>query len=181
MPNDAQPFTTTHEYRFRAILLYHHAIHHALGRHKQGQTPFDARHQLPSIVRAFDSLEYFAMPQKARQTKEWSSDFSFAQIRLTEQQVDSFHNWLTELKPDFFETATRMALAGYKFSLSADLENDCFIASYTQRGAGHIHNTVTVSSRSNDWEEAFWLSVYKLTVLFPDKPLPTEQRKNNWG
>ncbi len=121
------------------------------------------------------------MPIKARNPVSQFGDFTFAQIRLTEQQAEEFHAWITELKPDFFEHAREFALHGYKFSLTYDEANTCFIASYTQKASGHVHTGVTVSSRSDDWEEAFWLTVYKISVMFPEKPLPTEQRKNNWG
>jgi len=76
---------------------------------------------------------------------------------------------------------SEMALAGYKFSLTADIDNECFIASYTQRGVNHLHTNVTVSSRSDDWEEAYFLTYYKIMQLYSGKKLPLEAKRNNWG
>jgi len=134
-----------------------------------------------AITKAVLTMEDAAMPVSARNNKSQDFGFQFAQIRLNTEQRDEFYDWTKSFKTSVAECMAEMALSGYKFSLSADIENECFIASYTQRKPGHVHMNITVSSRSDDWEEAYWLTFYKIKVLYEDKALPLEQTKNNWG
>jgi hypothetical protein len=70
---------------------------------------------------------------------------------------------------------------GWKTSFSFDAENDCYIASCTQRDEDDINHNICVTSRSDNPFEALWLCYYKITVIADSKRLPTERADDNWG
>jgi hypothetical protein len=137
--------------------------------------------ELRTVQNRANALLEWTLAAKSQGFKDKGMGFSFAQINLNESQRDEFELWLKEQPQDIVENISKFALDGYKLSLSCDFENQCFIASFTQRNIDHPHNSVTVSSRSDDWDEAMMLCAFKVYRLFPGKPLPTERKKFNWG
>lgn len=126
-------------------------------------------------------LEKTYMPPKAFRNNGNNPMPKFASVRLNESDKAAFDEWMDKRTKDFIQLQTDMLVSGWKLSVKADLENSCFIVSYTCGAEKHINYNVCVSSRSDDWEEAIWLNLYKVLVLYQNAALPTDQPKNNWG
>lgn len=135
-----------------------------------------------------DDLAYHAnclmewtMPANGWDNKSAYGDFKFAAVSLSDNEKKDFVAWRGEQVLTVTERIAEMAMLGYKLSVSADLDNQCFVVSLTMRNVGHPHHNTTVTSRSDEWDEALEMTAYKLLRMYPDQPLPTARKKNNWG
>lgn len=113
---------------------------------------------------------------------KWS-DAIFADVTLGDAESDAFLSWMKSVKVDMPLQMQEMLQEGWKISLKADFENSCYICSLTMQEEDHINRDMVVTSRSDDHEEAFWLNVYKIMVMYPGQRLPTrdDRKKKNWG
>lgn len=136
---------------------------------------------LSQVEYSANCIMEWTLPQKAWNSQKQDDSFKFAAITLQDADKADFDAWAAENMTDDEKLISEMAFEGYKLSLSADLENQCFIVSYTNRNPDHPHYNTTVSSRSDDWTEALHMTAFKLRRMYPDKPLPTQRKKNNWG
>lgn len=132
-------------------------------------------------LRYISQMEHDYMPPKAYNNGKGSPMPVFANVRLAESDKEAFSEWCEKKDRDFVEMQTRLLVEGWKLSIRADLENNCFIVSHTCGAEKHINANVCLTSRSEDWEEALWLNLYKILSLYDGKKLPTENARNNWG
>jgi hypothetical protein len=118
---------------------------------------------------------------KAQRNNNGFGDIKFAAIKLETEGKDEFANWYKSTDNAKPEDIGELLVMGWKCSVTWDGNNDCFIASYTQRDEDDRNYNVCVTSRSDDITEALFLGVFKIAVMFADKKIPTEQVKDNWG
>lgn len=104
------------------------------------------------------SLQPRAVPASA----DWGG---YINIRLTDEEKDDARSWIAEHQTEIFKYLTDDTWEGLKFSLSADVENQSFVATYT--GAGWVGSKLrcALSARAGTWFEALGLLVYKHHVL----------------
>lgn len=108
-------------------------------------------------------------------------NFKFASVTLTSDDKASYETWAAKIGTNLLSEVAELVSEGWKTSITWDNDNDCFIASLTCRAEKHKNENVVVVSRSDDMLEALALGIYKITVLFKGKALPTEKIKQNWG
>lgn len=112
---------------------------------------------------------------------KWQGDSEFATAALSRDDETVFRKWLETVSEDFSSALQRCADDLYRVSFKADINNNCFMVTFTQQDEKHHNAGLIVSSRSDDVEEAFWLTVYKIYVMFADQRLPTEKQDRSWG
>lgn len=126
-------------------------------------------------------VEDIIMPKNKNKTTQAYGDIKFCAITLDTEGKDVARKWLAAHEKDWDTLAVAIVQSGWKTSFSWDDYNDCFIASCTQRDDGVANYNVCVTSRSENMFEALMLNIYKITVMFKEKAIPTEKEKQNWG
>ena len=119
--------------------------------------------------------------QSTNKGKFTFGDTKFAAIKLDENTKAEFNAWYKDANNGQPEQLGELCVMGWKFSISWDNHNDCFISSLTQRDESDRNYNVCVTSRSDDLTEAIYMGVYKISVMFDGKKIPTELPKDNWG
>ena len=118
---------------------------------------------------------------KGKDKPQWSNDAKYAQCDLTEADKPGFTSWLSGVSQDFM-TLMQTALAdGYRVTFRTDFSNSCEMVAFTQQDQKHRNAGIIIISRSDDAEEAFWLCMYKIYVLYEDQRLPTQSERAFWG
>lgn len=111
----------------------------------------------------------------------WNSDAIYADVQLSEADKDAFSNWMTGVQQDFGIGISMILQELYRVSFKVDVNNDCIQCVFTQQDFKHHNHHLTIISRSDDAEEAFWLNVYKVHVLYENQRLPTQRETRSWG
>jgi hypothetical protein len=127
---------------------------------------------------------YVANPkrQPTQEKKSWQNQQSvFAKCELTKADSEAFLNWTTGLEKDFATALSDVTQDLWRVSLKVDVNNNCYMASFTQQDFKNVNANVVLTSRSDDLEEAFWMCVYKIYVLWEGQRLPTEAESRSWG
>ena len=106
---------------------------------------------------------------------------SYAAVILSNGDKDVFSKWLTSVAEDFSSSLMRVLEDLYRVTIKVDVNNNCYMCTWTQQDAKHHNGNLTIISRSDDPEEAFWLNVYKVYVMYADERLPTQSDVQNWG
>jgi hypothetical protein len=111
----------------------------------------------------------------------FNSDATYAAVTLQEADQDAFSNWMTGVSKDFCEGLREVLEDSYRVTLKVDYTASCHMCTFTQQDAKHHNHNLIIVSRSDDPEEAFWLNVYKIYVLFEGQRLPTQDERKGWG
>lgn len=107
-------------------------------------------------------------------------DFKFVQIRLYEADKDKFEQWRKSEGQDTDLLLARMAMDGYKMSLSWDENHSCFICSHTCLNPKDENYCLVLTSRSDDVLEAMSMNVFKHLVMCHDTVWPMSENAS-WG
>lgn len=111
----------------------------------------------------------------------WQGTTRFCAISLDTAGKELAKKWLSTNGKDIDVLATDLVRAGWKSTFTWDADNDCFIASSTQRYEDDKNYDVCVTSRAGTMWDALMLNVYKINVLYKDQKLPTERAKMDFG
>lgn len=111
---------------------------------------------------------------------DWSS-VEFITMPLNEAQKKDFSSRLREMCDSVPEFLLTFGQAGYKFSLTYDESNYCFIASVTCRRAADPNFGYCLSSRAGDPMEALALCAYKTYFCCADCEWDRSPQTRNWG
>lgn len=117
---------------------------------------------------------------KKKQQNNFGST-KFCAISLDTEGKEKARAWLSKHGKDLDTLACDMVRDGWKSSFTWDADNDCFIASSTQRDEDDKNYDICVTSRADNMWDAWMLNYYKIYVLYPKAELPTERAKNSWG
>jgi hypothetical protein len=103
-------------------------------------------------------------PDRSKDTDEvpWGG---FIDIRLTEEMKQEFARWLNAEPSAVWEEFVETLGQGLKFSLSWDKENECFVASFVGSSGSLSGWRYALTARSDIWEKAIHLLVFKHVVL----------------
>lgn len=112
---------------------------------------------------------------------EWNSDVSYADVRLSSADKDAFLNWTKGVSQDFSTALTMVLDESYRVTFKYDYNNSCHVCTFTQQDNKHHNRGLAIMSRSDEPEEAFWLNVYKVHVLYEGQRIPTQTEGNTWG
>lgn len=127
--------------------------------------------------------EYFDMASKAKDAPKGNGfgDSVFAQLQLSLEDKPLFRAWMDENQNDYeryFDNAIR---SDWKISTRYVADQDSVICTFTMMDAANINHHVVCSSWSDDIFEAFFLTYYKVFVMYDGKRLPTEATTGRWG
>lgn len=138
-----------------------------------------AQHYTNEADKKFEILWRIAMGNKKKNNVFGST--KFCAISLDTEGKERAKEWLKKHGKDIDTLASDMVRDGWKSSFTWDADNDCFIASSTQRDEDHDNFDICVTSRADNMWDAMMLNYYKIYVLYNKQELPTERLKNSWG
>lgn len=135
------------------------------------------------IVRRMNSYfeDVYNMAQKKRESNANWTAIEFVSCTLSAEDKKAFTAWHKQHANDWFSLLTDLVGSGYKFTLSEDATNDCFIASVTCKEERNPNVNKCLSARSNDAAEAMALLMFKHHVLSDNGIWLFESAANNWG
>jgi hypothetical protein len=140
-----------------------------------------------SFNREFDALlskyQEDIMPTKFLKKPSVSKDmpFVFCEVAMTESDAKNFEVWNAENSKDMFPRMEECALNGYKLSLVWDMQNECYIATYSCQDDASPNYRSSVSSRSDDAIEAICLLHYKVYIKLDGLNWRERPTRTNWG
>lgn len=142
-----------------------------------------ARFDLWRVNRQLDFMERRIDMAQGKTSKKplFGNDVTFVTVRLDKDQAVAFTTWQNTKGIDFELELGDFMSRGWKTSITWDNGNDCYIVSSTCKDDRNVNHNLCITSRSTNWYEAMLLNVYKVTVMFKNGKLPTEQTENNWG
>lgn len=89
----------------------------------------------------------------------------FLNLRLTEAEVSMFKDWYGTQGANLWVLFEDILNTSLKFSITWDVENQCYIASFTGRLIPGQETRYATSARALSWEEATALLIFKHDVL----------------
>lgn len=107
-------------------------------------------------------------PRSAASDAEWGG---FINIRLTDEQKDAARSWIESEAKSILSWLTDELWVGFKLSVTADVANNCFIATFTGTPYEGSKLRCSLSARGSTWFEAVGLLMYKQVIL----------SERNWG
>lgn len=117
------------------------------------------------------------MANTSRSIPNWQ----FVNISLSVADQKHFGEWFTDNETTILPTLSEINADGYKFSVSYDFENECFIAALSGNRNTNENNGCTITARSNEWIEAIGLVVYKHVVMCNTGDWQDYAKPANWG
>lgn len=112
---------------------------------------------------------------------EWGG---FVNVRMSEEDKAKYHAWVTGEGSDFWVRLEDYLSQGMKYGLSWDGENDCFIATFTGCGVSSSASRYCLTARSDRFEDATALLVFKHAVMANEDwgtYNPNKQKFMSWG
>lgn len=108
-------------------------------------------------------------------------DFEFVNYKLTKDDKKQFDKWASDNADKLIPLVTQLFEAGYKLSISPDLDNLCYIATITSTKHSAHNKMSAMTSRSDDWTEAVMIGLYKHFVVFDGADWPKDADRDSWG
>lgn len=106
----------------------------------------------------------------------------FAECRLTAEDKKAFNKFFEENVPLIGELLNKMIYDGYKYSVSWDDANECFVASFTGKAEDSVNHNWCLVSRAGSWEEATLIGFFKHQILFAGQSWGDEtDNRKSWG
>mgnify|MGYP005619574991 CR=1 FL=1 len=105
----------------------------------------------------------------------------FIEFRLESSDEKAFTAWYKANSERMDELVADLLADNYKLGLSPDFENQCIIISLTCKAEKHPNSGKCFTSRSDTWEDALWLTLYKHYALSPDGVWPDRKSQRSWG
>ena len=121
------------------------------------------------------------MAKKAAGQNAYSDTVNYAEVRLTQSDRDAFLNWMQGVKEDLSTGLLRILDSSSRVTFKFDYHNACHMCTWSQQDTKDVNAGLTIISRSDDPEEAFWLNVYKVFVMYEGQRLPDQKQSNSWG
>lgn len=112
---------------------------------------------------------------------DYSSNWNFIDLRLSKADEARFVEWFSKNEQNIPDLLHRVNTDAYKFSISYDFDNDCFIATLSGTRHASINKNSTISGRSAEWLEAIGLVLFKHMVMCEEKEWSDYTRPTNWG
>ena len=109
------------------------------------------------------------------------NNITFVNVPLGNKDKAQFKSWFSDNERELPNLLATFIASGYKLSVKWDIDNQCYIATFTCDATGLTNHAKALSSRSNDWLEAIALGLWKTDVLCEDGRWPTEKQGFNWG
>ena len=150
-----------------------------------GDDPYDERSRrcdhLLHVFNTFEPTNVLTSEELTVKKNRTLPDYEFINYKLPENLADEFQKWTNANSAKFWTFLGSLTEAGYKLSVSPDLDNACVIATITATKYATNNNGFCLSSRSDDAMEAVWLSLYKHFVVFDGGTWEAGTVRSNWG
>lgn len=123
-------------------------------------------------------------PKQARRAADNAEWGGFINIAMTDEEKTAARNWITAFSGEVDSYLSDAVWEGLKLSVSADVSNECFIATFT--GLPYLGSKLrcSLSARGATMWEATALLVYKHYVLAEGdwgKFTASGKKKDNFG
>lgn len=125
-------------------------------------------------------IEWEIRPDMARNASAFS-DWRFVNLNLSTADQKQFGEWFIANETAILPMLAEVVADTYKFSVSYDFDNECFIAALSATKHSSDNKQCTITARSNEWLEAIALLLYKHVVMCNTGTWEDYARPANWG
>lgn len=110
--------------------------------------------------------------------RKQNGDFNLIEYRLTDPEIEAFEAWLQREPITFAQALNYCGDKDLKtsFTFSEDKANWC--VSLTGREGNRFNSGATLTTWSDDPVEAFFMAIYKASVIFADGKWQTRKSSN---
>lgn len=105
----------------------------------------------------------------------------FADVKLNANDRQAFDEWYKHSFPETAEAIGILCGESYRVTFKDDIDRDCVVVTLTQQDSKHHNANLVIMSRSDSYDEALAIALYKVHVLFEGVRLPTSQQADTWG
>lgn len=140
------------------------------------------RHWFSALNFVYLKFEEYFMPfNKPAPQKSKKPDYGIDLINfnLSDDELTAFDQWLEKNIDQFHRTIVDVLVSEIKIGMSIDGINSCFICSFTPKNEHDINAGKCLCSRSDEWEEAFFMNVYKCKLFDEANDGKWEHRNHN--
>lgn len=95
-----------------------------------------------------------------------TSDFNLIDYRLSDTELDAFEAWVKKSPPTFPSVMAELATMDYKVSLTFVENSESWCVSITGKEDAKFNSKATLTTWSEDVEEALLMAYFKVIVVF---------------
>lgn len=106
---------------------------------------------------------------------------SFVHFKLESAQATEYDNWEKANNSRVASLVEDLLADNYKLSVSPDFENSCTIVTIICKSEDGPNANSCFSTRSETWEDALTLALYKHFEIAKGEDWPTDNISNSWG
>jgi len=119
----------------------------------------------------------------ANWNKNSKTEFKFVNYRLDNTEADEYAAWMEKSKRDFMSDFPNLLISEMKVGFGIDAQNSCFICSFTDKASKSKNQDSCLTSRSNEWEESYYLNLFKLELFNANYGgvWRNKVERDNWG
>lgn len=121
------------------------------------------------------------MPAKYQNARNNPFPIKFTETQFTTRDDEAFSAWYSTDNPYTTEAYLEMLMMGWKFSTSWKEDNGATLVSATMMDEKHSRYGYCVTSWADDPLEALFMTVFKLAVLYRDRPIPEQSDRRRRG
>lgn len=125
-------------------------------------------------------VEWEINPAMAKTSRNFG-DWQFVNINLSVQDQKSFGEWFADHETEILPMLSEVNADGYKFSISYDFDNECFIAALSGTKNTTENGGCTITARSSEWIESIGLVLFKHVVMCHTGSWQDYAKPANWG
>lgn len=119
----------------------------------------------------------FCIDYEAKMARK-NNDFNLIDYRLDDAQLEAFDKWAANKPPSFSAMMADFATADYKLSQSFVINSESWCVSITGKEDAKFNAKVTLTTWSDDVEEAIQMAYYKAFIIFEKGKWTSRDRAN---
>lgn len=108
-------------------------------------------------------------------------DWEMINKRLQLEDKKAFENWVAKNPATVADLVTEVATNGYKLSITWVDSSNSFVVTASGRKDEGRNKKKSLPSWSDDVQEALYMTVYKILVLFDGGEWESDDMSQNWG
>lgn len=121
------------------------------------------------------------MPSKYQNHRNGSFPIKYTSTQFNQRDDETFSEWYNSDNPYTAEAYLELLMMGWKFSTSWKEDSASTLVSATMVDEKHARYGYCVTSWADDPLEALFMTVFKLAVLYRDRPIPEQSDKPRRG
>lgn len=108
-------------------------------------------------------------------------DWEMINKRLQLEDKQAFEKWVTKNPASVADLVTEVATNGYKLSITWVDNSNSFVVTASGRKDEGRNKKKSLPSWSDDVQEALYMTVYKILVIFEGGEWESDDMAQNWG